>query len=137
MSAGAEHGFELMPELFVGHEASHFGLGPSHRDSSDESRCLGEPFELLGRHDDGPGLSVAGENQRSSMLTQLLDDLIVAELQLGSWRILAAACPATGVVVLRDAERWIGETVSVQAVEEHQKGAARNPSLAVSFLLHK
>lgn len=43
----------------------------------------------------------------------------------------------TGVVVLRDAERWIGETVSVQVVEEHQKGTARNPPLAVSFLLRK
>jgi hypothetical protein len=51
--------------------------------------------------------------------------------------VVPARAQHTGVVVLRDAERWIGETVSVHAVEEHQKGTARNPSLAVSFLLQK
>lgn len=43
----------------------------------------------------------------------------------------------TGVVVLRDAERWRGETVAVNVVEEHEKGTTRHPSLAVSFLLNK
>lgn len=51
--------------------------------------------------------------------------------------IVPARGQHTGVAVLRDAENWIGETVSVNAVEEHEKGTTRRPPLSVSFLLQK
>lgn len=55
--------------------------------------------------------------------------------QRGIVGIVPAKDQQTGVVVLRDAARWVGETVAVHALEDHETDAGTGLPLTASFVL--